>query len=374
MSSIEIAAAGERRTRTRPDGTMVKAVLRTVRRDRWLIVVAMLQLSIAFLVASLVGAAPDFAYLWAFGIWIVALLVVGAVAAFIVKFVHLAVVERSNSPVRELGQVVYRFMSERDRLVAFLVTFVCYLMFLGAFSVLKPDIPKLNPFSWDMAFTELDRMVHFGVLPHEWLMPMLGSAGALFVLNFFYGIWFLLVIAGMLAAAAMVRDAELRLQYLMTLFATYFLGGIVVATLFSSAGPCFHLQLGLGETYSGLMASLRSANEVHPILALQIQDTLWAGYAGERAGSVGISAFPSMHVATAVLMALGAYRINRTFGMVMWAYAFIIQIGSVMLAWHYAVDGYAGALIVLAVWKASGIWARRAVRETQKPELNALPA
>jgi len=35
-------------------------------------------------------------------------------------------------------------------------------------------------------------------------------------------------------------------------------------------------------------------------------------------------------------------------------FAVLILLGSVMLGWHYAIDGYAGALGVLALWWFSG--------------------
>ena len=41
-------------------------------------------------------------------------------------------------------------------------------------------------------------------------------------------------------------------------------------------------------------------------------------------------------------------------GVVMWCFAAIVMLGSVALGWHYAVDGYAGALITIAIWKAVG--------------------
>jgi membrane-associated phospholipid phosphatase len=40
-------------------------------------------------------------------------------------------------------------------------------------------------------------------------------------------------------------------------------------------------------------------------------------------------------------------------------FAAIIAVGSVLLAWHYAVDGYAGAAIALACWWLAGRLARR---------------
>lgn len=64
----------------------------------------------------------------------------------------------------------------------------------------------------------------------------------------------------------------------------------------------------------------------------------------------GISAMPSLHVATAVLFALTAWRIHWVLGVLFWFYALVIQMGSVHLGWHYAVDGYVGATVALVIW------------------------
>jgi membrane-associated phospholipid phosphatase len=86
---------------------------------------------------------------------------------------------------------------------------------------------------------------------------------------------------------------------------------------------------------------------------------LWNGYTGASSGSIGISAFPSLHVATAVLFALYASRRWGRIGLALWAFAATILVGSVVLGWHYAVDGYAGALLSVLIWKAAGFWLRR---------------
>ena len=68
----------------------------------------------------------------------------------------------------------------------------------------------------------------------------------------------------------------------------------------------------------------------------------------------GISAMPSMHVATSVLFALVAWQTHRKLGIVLTVHAAAVMIGSVHLAWHYALDGYIGALLTYGIWRAAG--------------------
>jgi hypothetical protein len=57
-----------------------------------------------------------------------------------------------------------------------------------------------------------------------------------------------------------------------------------------------------------------------------------------------------MHVTTAVLLAIVGWRVSRTAGLLLAAYAVSVQIGSVVLGWHYAIDGYAGAGLTWGAW------------------------
>jgi membrane-associated phospholipid phosphatase len=80
-----------------------------------------------------------------------------------------------------------------------------------------------------------------------------------------------------------------------------------------------------------------------------VQDTLWQSYT--QGGLVaGISAMPSMHNATALLLALVGARIDWRLGILLWIHCALIFIGSIHLAWHYAVDNYVGWAIALACW------------------------
>jgi hypothetical protein len=84
---------------------------------------------------------------------------------------------------------------------------------------------------------------------------------------------------------------------------------------------------------------------------------LWRSY--EQGGLVaGISAMPSMHNATALLLALAGRVLNKQLGYVLWAPCALIYVGSVHLAWHYAIDNYFGWAIALACWWAAAPLAR----------------
>lgn len=94
--------------------------------------------------------------------------------------------------------------------------------------------------------------------------------------------------------------------------------------------------------------------------ALPTQQYLWDEYIANANGiGSGISAMPSLHVSIAVLMALSIYRLNKTIGYFAYAFAVIIQIGSVHLAWHYAIDGYLATLLTVMLWKIVGWTLRR---------------
>jgi membrane-associated phospholipid phosphatase len=137
----------------------------------------------------------------------------------------------------------------------------------------------------------------------------------------------------------------------------------VLGTVFSSAGPCFYGRLLPGaDPFGPLMAHLKDVNATLPVLSLPVQDELWQAYLTLNGPLAGISAMPSVHVASAVLFVYFGFGISRMFGAVMVAFAVAIALGSVLLGWHYAVDAYAGAALAVAMWHAADALVRRVPR------------
>jgi hypothetical protein len=138
---------------------------------------------------------------------------------------------------------------------------------------------------------------------------------------------------------------------------SWILLGTIGATLFSSVGPVYYGGVTAGpDPFAPLMEYLRSVDAAAPLTALWAQDLLWQSYvnpAGARLGE-GISAMPSMHVSIAVLTALIGFRVNRWVGWLYTAFALVIFLGSVHLAWHYALDGYVSLGGTLVIWWLAG--------------------
>jgi len=94
---------------------------------------------------------------------------------------------------------------------------------------------------------------------------------------------------------------------------------------------------------------------LYPIWAVPTQDLLWQSHLAGRGEVEGVSAMPSMHVATTILfILLGFASGKRWLGWALVAFSASIFLGSIALAWHYAVDGYLGAAIALACWWMAG--------------------
>jgi hypothetical protein len=101
-----------------------------------------------------------------------------------------------------------------------------------------------------------------------------------------------------------IRNHALRLRYILTSLLTWFVGGNILALLFSSSGPCFVGPLYGDGTYAPLMTLLRDVDaDTGMVWALIGQNILWEAYTRDVGAISGISAMPSLHVAVAVIIA-----------------------------------------------------------------------
>lgn len=248
----------------------------------------------------------------------------------------------------------------------FLVVYAAIPPFLSIYSSLKQAIPIIYPFSWDEFFMKMDFFLHAGHHPWKLIQVFAGYPTITRIMDLVYTSWHAVLFTGILWQAWSSRR-RIRAQFFISLLLLFIIGGTILATLFSSAGPCYYSAVaGSGNPYQSQILYLASIHETNILHSVEGQKLLWWFHTeGIKMPYIGISAMPSIHVGVAVLFAILGWRANRILGFGFTAYAILIQLGSIHLGWHYAVDGYFGAILAGMIWKGSGRMAKRAVAEKQ---------
>ncbi|MGB0507859.1 MAG: phosphatase PAP2 family protein [Pikeienuella sp.] len=236
--------------------------------------------------------------------------------------------------------------------------FCISLPFLVAFSQFKIVMRNFPGGNFDAEFAALDKWMHFGV--DAWV----AYAPALKFLTFadastaYHILWAAPLMLGPALAISIDRNIQRRRGFWLTyLFAWVGLGNILAAS-FYSVGPVFYGPiLNDPARYADLFVMLNDTDYAQTMFKFSVDFLLEQHLTGVSTAGAGISAFPSVHVAMATLTALYLGSLSRwliPFGV---AYALIIQIFAVLSGLHYAVDGYASAIAVLAFW----LWVRKRV-------------
>jgi hypothetical protein len=163
-------------------------------------------------------------------------------------------------------------------------------------------------------------------------------------------LWSLTAFSALFFVVTSPRTRRIRLRYLLAFMATWVVVGNFFAGEFISAGPAFYgFVTGDTARFAPQLAFL-SHGAASTSSAVVYQTYLWELYTSRQAGfASGISAFPSVHVATVTLNALFLAEYSRRLGAVAFTYVGFIIASSVYLGWHYAIDGYAAVAAVLVI-------------------------
>lgn len=286
---------------------------------------------------------PDHHVLWAamtiYPAWIAAAAIIACVCLF-VRMIRLGVAQ----PVRELQRMV---LHDRDKLTVAALTILVSGLNMITFMWMKPLLNYLVPFEADPWLAQIDRLLFLGNDP--WLL--LGwlnfpAAGLIY-----HPAWFAMIILALLIVAWAPASPE-KSAMLLSYFALWSLIGPALHSLMPAAGPLFFQRLGHGSHF----AELHQWPETR-----QIADYLWAIYSSRQFGAgAGISAMPSMHVATATWTAIAISTFARWLAVPASIFAATIFLMSIALGWHYAADGLVGSAGSVACYLALRAWFRRA--------------
>lgn len=351
-------STGKARRLSLPDGTYWQAVGVEMTRDRLIYAIVFAHVIGALGLALLLGQPERLVYLSYASVWLRAVAL--AVMLYVVV-IELPASIRAD-PARPLARLTARLPELcTPRLAAGGGLVLAVILMMGSFTAVKTMLSELTPYHWDSPFAALDAWLHGGVDPWRRLQPVFGHPLVTRILQINYtGGWMIAVCTIPAVMGASRRLAPLRHRFFLTYLFCWMALGNLAAGVFMSAGPVYYGQV-TGDV-------LRFADQVRYLSfsdgmihsSYELQRTLWALHEqGRTELGTGISAFPSVHVAMATLFALTGWAINRWLGWAATAFLALILVGSVHLAWHYAVDGYASMIAVAAAWFAIGAWERR---------------
>ncbi|MGB3247708.1 MAG: phosphatase PAP2 family protein [Tabrizicola sp.] len=225
-----------------------------------------------------------------------------------------------------------------------LVAVATILLQIGFF-FLKGIIPHLVPFYADPFLADLDRAMLFG---HDaWALSHSITPRALipWFPTVYASVWSFLAFAFPVLLVASDGNAARVHRYLWLFFLSWFVIGNFLTVVGSSVGPVFYDQLLSTSRFDAMRTSFAETGYSSGSMA-QLQASLWNTSSGRLSL---ISAFPSMHVAVATIVA--AYIRERFRRLLLLGDAFLglILLISVYSGYHYLVDGLASVAIVHAI-------------------------
>lgn len=263
--------------------------------------------------------------------WMVAAAFLGSIYALVAMMLA-----RVESPIAHIG----RFFTREWRTALFLTS----CMFLAGLNMttfmwMKPLLNYLVPFWADPLLADMDRALFLGHDPWA-LLTWLNVTPAAF---FYHRGWFALMILTLLAVLS-ARPSPEKSALMMTYFLLWSVVGPAIHMLVPAAGPVFYAQLGYGDRFAELQG-VRATRE--------FADYLWAIYAGKGFGAgSGISAMPSLHIATTAWMLIAVHLLARRWIAPMAVAGLAIFLLSISLGWHYAVDGLVGGAAAILCYRA----------------------
>ncbi len=279
---------------------------------------------------------------------------------------------RPANPLRFVWADLTREFITPWRIFHALPALILLPLVLSMISSLKKMIPLIAPFSWDPVLAEFDSVLHGGYQPWELLQPLFGYPLVTYVFSVAYSVpWLMLVLLMQFWLTFSVSPR--RMRFLLTYLLCWTLLGTGVAILFSSAGPIYYGRVVLGpDPFAPLLAYLGNVGQAYELPSSIAQAYLWTSYEnGILSPGIGISAMPSLHISMAFLMVLVCWRVHWCARLATILYLLVLLVGSVLLAWHYAIDGYVSifttGLIYLGVTR---VLARHESRPFQRSVVN----
>jgi hypothetical protein len=322
---------------------------------RWIVLGAMLvfcQYAAALAIGSAIGFIPHLPIVK----YMIIALVISLLGGSIIASPKIWQFWREGEP-HPVGRLVRE--ADRAAVASYIVGFQLVSWQMGALTWLKDMLPAVIPYWADPGLASLERAIlgtdAWRLVP-EWLVRPF---------DVIYVTW-ALVHTITLIFILCLKPSPIKARAMIAYFLIVGVLGVCGQYLLSSAGPVFYDRIVGGAEFADLTARI----VVHaPFVGLGVE-MLWTSYSAhtDQIGN-GISAMPSVHVATSAWIALALSSFRPKLRLPAWGYWLAIFIGSFALGWHYLLDAVVGTLGALGCWVLAG---RLLSGETQEEEPHAL--
>ncbi|HVR28716.1 MAG TPA: phosphatase PAP2 family protein, partial [Thermoanaerobaculia bacterium] len=244
------------------------------------------------------------------------------------------------------------------------VLVLCGGLTVHAYCYLKLMVPLVHPRMFDGALWTLDRWLLFGLSPNVFLLTLFAEPALLRAIDWMYAFLYYPVLLAFLAFFLSLRSNRLRFA-MASGFAGLWLVGSWLYVLVPSLGPAYH--------FSALWDASREFLPISHLTQVRLMDNytkvlrIPEGMSPSAINAaMGIAAFPSLHVASQLYVALWTRRLVPRLGFLLLLTVGAFYVGSVVTGWHYMIDSVAGLLMAWAAyvittraWGLSG-WRKRA--------------
>lgn len=233
------------------------------------------------------------------------------------------------------------------------------------FLFFKSAIPQLVPFYADAYWARADQILLGGYDAWELAHRVVPQKLLSWFPMFYVGLWSMLAYGFPVLVVATDRDASRAKCAVYLFFLSWLVIGNLVALAGASVGPVFYDQLTGTARFAALHEALAQAGFAQSLMG-QVQAQLWSNSSGAISF---ISAFPSMHVAIAAVLAVYIRDRFPRFWPLGDGFLLMILLISVYSGYHYLLDG----LFSIAAVLAGHLLLRRGLPWHWRPHPNGRP-
>lgn len=240
------------------------------------------------------------------------------------------------------------------------------LLMFYSYTWIKLAIPLIHWSNLDPQLWKLDQTLHGGISPSLFATGLFTNPLFLRFLDYLYALWLPVVLAGQGFFSVDLQN-EFRARFFFSIIAVWMVG-VWIYVAVPALGPVYIWPQVFREVHASMPLQADTQRVLGANYAKVVESRKTGRIKAPFNPSYGVAAMPSLHVAMMMLLFLWARKWHSVMAFFFAVIGVLIFIGSIVSGWHYAIDGYAGALLAWGVYCAALI---RSVRQGPRAETPA---